>query len=512
MANPAKEARDKAQAKWAGATIEAPPGFSARQRRSIIHKHPTDPDRYMLDTHTGPIHIEGTETEIDSAWVPGDSGPYRLKMELADYNAYAGLDDPINFDAGQIVKYIHPSSGEDVAFQPQSIRHIAIIEASGDEAYSDISLPQEIAGIVDDDVIRWTDGYGAGVDFEWETQTIRLAKKLIIQNNTALPTPPAWMNQPPYNGNIYFGLQFIFEKSSGMEIWVDGTEWDENPNNPIETESIVEFRLSSTGEPLWWFGRVWSESFGRDDEDVTPMQRFRKTGPNLFVEVRIPWAWLETVEYPVIIDPSVTPLVGAGADDASESGDNILNITVANMEVRSSATSSTEKSIGARFDVTGISQGDTINSGTYAELYNNHNSRDDIDGNFYAHDYDASLSFSAAAEREVYNRTQTSASVAFADDNWVNNTWWGSSYELQTVIAEVVARGSWDENYITILYMALTSLESRFQGYAYEGSTTLCPRLHVEYTAAGAAGQPTPIRTQGVPTGSGSRDRPSGWN
>ena len=60
--------------------------------------------------------------EVDTAWVTGDSAPYRLRMELADYNAYAGLDDAINFDAGQIVKYVNPDTGESVALQPQQLQ------------------------------------------------------------------------------------------------------------------------------------------------------------------------------------------------------------------------------------------------------------------------------------------------------------------------------------------------------------------------------------------------------
>ncbi len=40
-------------------------------------------------------------------------------------------------------------------------------------------------------------------------------------------------------------------------------------------------------------------------------------------------------------------------------------------------------------------------------------------------------------------------------------------------------------------------------GWSYSGILAEAPPT---------AGQPTPIRTQGVPTGSGSRDRPGRWN
>src|SRR3990172_3921626 len=66
MARPAKEARDRAQLAWPGATVVE------RRRNSIKHRHPADPQRFMLDVGIGPMHFGPSEDqEIDTAWQPG---------------------------------------------------------------------------------------------------------------------------------------------------------------------------------------------------------------------------------------------------------------------------------------------------------------------------------------------------------------------------------------------------------------------------------------------------------
>jgi hypothetical protein len=50
MANPAAQARANAQANWSGATV------AERGRKFIRHQHPTDPNRFMLDTSIGAMH------------------------------------------------------------------------------------------------------------------------------------------------------------------------------------------------------------------------------------------------------------------------------------------------------------------------------------------------------------------------------------------------------------------------------------------------------------------------
>src|SRR3990172_7387579 len=106
MAHPAREARDRAQSIWPGAAVVG------RRRNSLKHQHPTIPNKFMLDLAIGPMHFGVAENqEINSAWQPGIA-PWDFQMVQAGFNAFALSD----FSSGQIVKYVHPASGESISF------------------------------------------------------------------------------------------------------------------------------------------------------------------------------------------------------------------------------------------------------------------------------------------------------------------------------------------------------------------------------------------------------------
>jgi len=74
MAKPAQDARTKAQSIWPGAVV------AERGKGHIKHQHPTEPDRFMLDTQVGAKWHYGAEpyteaSEIDTAWVTSSAAP-----------------------------------------------------------------------------------------------------------------------------------------------------------------------------------------------------------------------------------------------------------------------------------------------------------------------------------------------------------------------------------------------------------------------------------------------------
>jgi len=139
MASPAREFRDKAQADHPGSVVVE------RGRRHIKHQAPDG--TYILDTTIGPIHFGlQFDQEIDTAWVDS-TAPWDKEMVLAEYNAYALT----TFSNGQVVKYVHPNSGEEIAFQPQQLQFtndLDQIQSIGD--------PQAVTALVDDDELIWS--------------------------------------------------------------------------------------------------------------------------------------------------------------------------------------------------------------------------------------------------------------------------------------------------------------------------------------------------------------------
>ncbi|HLE03113.1 MAG TPA: hypothetical protein VI729_00645, partial [Anaerolineales bacterium] len=304
MAHPAKEARDRAQQSWPGATVVA------RLRNSIKHQHPTIPSKFMLDLGIGPMHYGPAEDqEINSAWQPGVA-PWNFQMVQAGYNAFALA----NFSSGQIVKYVHPGTGESVTFQPQQLQYTNDLDQ-----IQAIANPQSVSAVVqDEDVLFWQGAFGPGMDLRWQTQTARLDKRLVVDQASRWPAPTA---QIIAGGNPVARLQFIFQVSNNLDIFVNGVLWNRAVNNPVNTQGYIEFRHSTTGEVLWTFNLPRSNGAPVEDQEPDELLgtfRLRRTGPNLFVEHLIPIAWLQAADYPIEIDTTIDQQVTDTNNDWAE--------------------------------------------------------------------------------------------------------------------------------------------------------------------------------------------------
>ena len=164
----------------------------------------------MLDIGLGPMHFGPSEDqEINTAWQPGVA-PWNFQMLQAGYNAFALA----NFSSGQIVKYVHPGTGESIAFQPQHLQYTNDLDQ-----IQAIANPQSVSAVVqNEDVLFWQGAFGPGMDIRWQTQTARLDKRLIVDQASRWPTPTA---QIIAGGNPVARLQFIFQVSNGIDIFVN---------------------------------------------------------------------------------------------------------------------------------------------------------------------------------------------------------------------------------------------------------------------------------------------------
>ncbi len=476
MTNPAADVRANAQTIWPGASV------SARNRRSITHAHPTETGRFMLDAHIGPIHYGASEDqEIDSAWEAGGIPdlPWLWKMVKNDFNVFLG-QGTTDFDSGQILKYVHVDSGEDVTFEAQQLQWTNDLDQI--EAIAD---PQQVSHTaLVDDTITWDGAFGTGLDFRWQIQTGRLSKYLTIQSAGDIGSPSQFIID---GGNPVLRLQFIFQKSLGTEIWIDEVLWDEAGNNPQTTSGNVEFRLASSGDPLWWFKMPQAKDNSQNDSPQL-VQRFRKTGPNLLVEVRVPWSWLQTASYPVEIDPTVDEQVGAGDDDATEQNNNTnFSSTQIYQNLGASTTDANTLLGGMRFQTVAVPKNATIGSGTFWETFIFQQANDDADFDVFCEDVDDAVDF--VSDADVTDRVRTSASAgpytetAIADPVGV---WFGSAIDCSGPIQEIVDRDGWATGQdICVIAKGSNRTTVSCRGRSYDGSTTEAAKLHIEYTTGG---------------------------
>ena len=240
-------------------------------------------------------HGEGIET--DTAWLPGVA-PWSYQMINADYNLFALSD----LSSGQIIKWVDPVSGQSITFQPMALQWTNALNQ-----IQHISMPASVAAQASDDVLYWPGAYGSGRHFKYIASPTRLNKLLIIDSPSALPT----------TSYDTLELNFIISVSSGVDIMVNGVAWGKKTQK--DTTSSIVFQLPG-GAVLWSFTapRAWDSS-GNPEATTTGSMRLKKSGSRLYVSVRFPKAWIDSVSadyYPIIFDPTVNYSVTATADDA----------------------------------------------------------------------------------------------------------------------------------------------------------------------------------------------------
>jgi len=305
------------------------------------------------------------------------------------------------------------------------------------------------------------------------------------------PTPTA---QIIAGGNPVARLQFIFQVSTGIDIFVNDVLWTRQPNSIRDTQIYVEFRLQGTGEVLWSFNLPRSNAAPVEDQDpdeLIGIFRLRRTGPNLFVEHRIPIAWIQAADYPIEIDVTIDEQVGAGSDDAFQLSDDSVTTTNASFLVDSTAEHG-----GQRWTTVAVPTGATIDSAWMSVVVSNSTSDEpqhQLRGQLTANP----ATFTTGSDN-IDSRARTIATVNWNSTDLGTGTdseWqWGapngspsSGADIKTIIQEIIDQGGWAENNAIVLIFEQHTLDaSRDLGIRqYENDTAHGPKLHIEYTAAG---------------------------
>lgn len=243
----------------------------------------------------GPMHYQDTGgqwLQINNEIVSGV-----MSEDVYDFHLLQST-----FDAGQIVEVSCDDSH--VRFQPMPLQwnnDLGQIEL--------IIIPQEVEGVVTNTEIPmvepgdgyyegrvdWADAYGTGRHFSYTVKPHRIAKLLTI--DSTLPAPAQYIID---GGGAVLQLSFIFDPSSDLEIYVDGLLWDKKAEK--STFDAIEFRRD--GEFIWQFdSALYWDSGGEQQLGITTL---RKVGNNLWVDVLVPYTWLQAASYPVYVDPEIT--------------------------------------------------------------------------------------------------------------------------------------------------------------------------------------------------------------
>lgn len=180
--------------------------------------------------------------------------------------------------------------------------------------------------------------------------------------------------------------------------------------------------------------------------------------------------------------PTLDLIVGASADDAEEkaSGASFLS-TGAGIKADSNSAPASRYNCGMRFTNVTIPQGATITA-AYLTVRCTADTDDDANLDIHAEAVDNAVDF--AMNADVTSRARSAASAAWVQDALgvadVNTP------PIASVIQEIVNRAGWASgNALCVLFVGRSDLAKPFRIRAYDGSTTACARLHVEYSTGG---------------------------
>ena len=460
--NLAARARAQAQEKWPGATVHT------RGRKFIRHQHPTQAGRFMLDTQIGPMHYgPSDDQEIDTAWVPS-GGVWDYEVTKNNFHCFVRDSVPVSY------RYLDIATNEEVTLEVDAIEWVNEVATR-----ENVTAFGQVTPTINDDRITWA-GIATGWDVSVHAQTARLAKKIAIDTLANL-------GSPTIGGTIDFSMSFRLQMSNGLEAYIDGVLW--NKNTDETTSNNIEFRAG--GVPVFWFKRPWAAD--SDSEQFNGSMAVRKTGANLYVEVRIPWTWLQAAMFPIEIDPTVEPQISADNDDAF-SGSGTTNADLAalehfwGVEVR---TNQPQRSVGNRFTLA-VPKSATIDTAYFLVARSSGGNTTTAPVKITADDVDDAPEW-ATGSPVVAQVTSTTANVDinyekdFALDTFERLAD-DATDEIKTVVKEIVDRASWvSGNHIRFLaeglYSGVASDYLVCVVHGYTSSTTLCAKLHVEYTS-----------------------------
>ena len=339
MSKPATEARLAAAAKGFTQVI-------GRGNAHIITKNPMTGKCAYDGQVGGGWHYNGDQ-ETDTAW-EADSDQNYLKMVKAGYNLRARK----LFNAGDLIQWTDPVSGQYVKFQPQNFQWIDGTTGSN----SLISVAQAIsAPTIDDDKLYWPAAFGAGRHFQYIASPTKLIKHLIIDSAANLPACPSWITNP------WLELTFTLTPSSGVTMYVDGQAW--NQATAKTTANAIEFRLPS-GEVVWSMAAPLAYDSSEDGNQCNGQIKLYVNKKIKYCSVRFPKSWIDSAVFPIMLDPTLDYQIGAGGNDGYAIADLAFNNTSAYSQL--GRTNSKLVHNYSRFPSVTIPVGATIDVATYS--------------------------------------------------------------------------------------------------------------------------------------------------
>lgn len=190
--------------------------------------------------------------------------------------------------------------------------------------------------------------------------------------------------------------------------------------------------------------------------------------------------WLQGAVYPVVIDPTTTFVVGAGANDGYR-GAGIYFIAYSPFGRIGYANGGTNH-IYCRFPTVGIPKGYTITSAVLQEKALSSLSETDCHTAIYLNSADNAV---APTNYTTYDAlSKTIAYSSWTMPSMVSGTWYDSP-DFSAAVQEVINRAGWASGNALMVMHEDNGAAGHREVFLYEQNATYAPKLVIEYTEGG---------------------------
>jgi hypothetical protein len=455
-------------------------------------------NKFAIDSSVAPIHyqdnvgvwqeIDATPVRINNAqldgWVVTANGWHYVLGKPSDKptDGWVGFGGKVgqHWLKFRLVRtgYLQWSTRvwQDVGGSPtynrSQITNTALPYSLGDYTVNISSIAQW-AGI-------WTTPGGGNLTARWQVDGYKLKEDIII--NQAART---WIrnNRPPTTPLVdtFFGFVFQIDWSDIPKVIRDGIELNRDADFSDDGASI---ELRNAFDELLAFLPVSSVMVKDANGEVIAEQLLQKrfwkdADGNYYLLLGLRTDILNGMPAgDLVFDPTIDGQVGAGADDAGEKDDDTgFSGTSNSIFLYGGPTANYRQNGGFRFTNVTVPNGAVIDT-AYLSLYR-YNYTDPY-SEIYANDVDDAVDF--VTDADVTSRVRTTASVTW-DATGLAGTW-QILPEMKTVIKEIVDRAEWASgNDLVVLVIGKSSASGRrFQTLTYEYNTSLCGKIHIEYS------------------------------
>ncbi len=273
-------------------------------------------------------------------------------------------------------------------------------------------------------------------------------------------------------GDLLAGAPGNRTRTTAAPTWNIGTgDWV--ADTAIESASI-KTALQEVVNRAGWCGGNAASFFITGADTAAQVRAFKSYEDSSADVVRLKYSYTPSAG---CFENTQTAQVGIGSDDAEQAG-SVVNTIDTDINIGAASDVSSNQTIGLRFQGVNVPKGATIIEAEI-QFYAEGTSTGTASFTIKGIDEDNLVTFSASTD-DITNRTATTASVAWAPEDWTTTGERYATSDISTIVKEIVDRTNWASGN-NMGFIIEPGTGERIAS-SYNGDPARGPRLIIRYS------------------------------